>query len=283
VRSAVVLGLIGAGGLGYQLALSFSSLRWEQVWTTVYALATLCRVADVAGRAVRRRLGEAAPSGGASLSRDRVLTGAVAGSLLLVAWSWWYLALSPSTLLSSRTREQLGYVAGAGWPPELDGGLLPAIGSAAVETVQMSVIAIALAAGGAVALAGVAARPAGPSSAARRWTGVAVRLALLLLRAVQPPVWALALLFVFLPGVLPGALDWASTPLACWAGWSPQAPRRSAPGCTPRSRRSEGRPSRCRSTAGRWPSGTPCWWGCWAPVASACCSRGASRPSTGLR
>ena len=29
---------------------------------------------------------------------------------------------------------------------------------------------------------------------------------LLLLRAVPPPVWALVLLFVFLPGVLPGAL-----------------------------------------------------------------------------
>lgn len=206
VRSAVVLGLIGAGGLGYQLALSFSALRWEQVWTTVYALAALCLVADLAGRKVRRRLATASPSGGASLRRDPVLTGAVVGSLLLVAWSWWYLALSPATLLSSRTREQLAYVAGAGWPPDLDGDLLSAIGSAAVKTVQMSVIAIALAAGGAVALAGIAARPAGPSSAVRRWTGRAVRLALLLLRAVPPPVWALVLLFVLLPGVLPGAL-----------------------------------------------------------------------------
>jgi phosphonate transport system permease protein len=33
-----------------------------------------------------------------------------------------------------------------------------------------------------------------------------VRAALLLLRAVPPPVWALVLLFVLLPGVLPGAL-----------------------------------------------------------------------------
>ena len=206
VRSAVVLGLIGAGGLGYQLTLSFSSLRWEQVWTTVYALAVLCLLADVAGRGVRRRLRTEHPTGGAGLRRDPVLTGAVVGSLLLVAVSWWYLAPSPSTLLSSRTREQLDYVAGAAWPPDLDGDLLSAIGSAAVTTVQMSVIAIALASGGALALAGVSARPAGPSSAVRRWTGRAVRLVLLLLRAVPPPVWALVLLFVLLPGVLPGAL-----------------------------------------------------------------------------
>ncbi|MGX5656102.1 PhnE/PtxC family ABC transporter permease, partial [Geodermatophilus nigrescens] len=47
VRSAVVLGLIGAGGLGYQLSLSFASLRWAEVWTCVYALALLCLAADV--------------------------------------------------------------------------------------------------------------------------------------------------------------------------------------------------------------------------------------------
>ncbi|TKJ16804.1 ABC transporter permease subunit [Blastococcus sp. CCUG 61487] len=206
VRSAVVLGLIGAGGLGYQLALSFSSLRWEQVWTTVYALAVLCMLADVAGRRVRRRLATASTSGGAVLRRDPVLTGAVVGSLLLAAWSWWYLALSPATLVSERTREQVAYVARAGWPPDTDEALLSAIASTAVDTVQMSVIAIALAATGALALTGVTARPSGPSSLVRRWTGSAVRVGLLLLRAIPPPIWALVLLFVFLPGVLPGAL-----------------------------------------------------------------------------
>jgi phosphonate transport system permease protein len=70
----------------------------------------------------------------------------------------------------------------------------------------MSVIAIALATVGAVALSGVAARPRGRSGLGRRATGMLTRFALLLLRAVPPPVWALVLLFVLLPGVLPGAL-----------------------------------------------------------------------------
>jgi phosphonate transport system permease protein len=69
----------------------------------------------------------------------------------------------------------------------------------------MSVLAIAFATAGAVALAGLSARP--PSARLpRRFTGALVRAALLLLRAVPPPVWALVLLFVLLPGVLPGAL-----------------------------------------------------------------------------
>ncbi|MFW3169380.1 PhnE/PtxC family ABC transporter permease [Geodermatophilus sp. CPCC 206100] len=202
VRSAVVLGLIGAGGLGYQLSLSFASLRWDEVWSAVYALALLCLLADVAGRSVRRRL--AAPAAGPG--RDPVLTGAVLGTLALVAWSWWYLALDPAALASDRAREQLDHVLGAAWPPATDGALLRSIGTLAVDTVQMSVVAIAVAALGAVLLAGPAARPPGRLRPGRRVAGALVRLGLLLLRAVPPPVWALVLLFVLLPGVLPGAL-----------------------------------------------------------------------------
>ncbi|NEK59518.1 ABC transporter permease subunit [Geodermatophilus sabuli] len=202
VRSAVVLGLIGAGGLGYQLSLSFASLRWDEVWTCVYALALLCLTADVAGRAVRRRLATA-PS---AARRDPVLTAAVLGALALTAWSWWFLALSPGTLVSARTGSQLGYVLGAAWPPATDGALLGSIAGLAVDTVQMSVIAIAVATLGAGLLAGVAARPRGPMRPGRRLAGSLVRVVLLLLRAVPPPVWALVLLFVLLPGVLPGAL-----------------------------------------------------------------------------
>ena len=205
VRSAVVLGLIGAGGLGYQLSLSFSSLRWEQVWSCVYALALLCLVADVAGRAVRRRVASPRSSEG-RLHRNPALTTAVVGTLGGVAWSWWYLAISPATLVSDRTGNQLAYVLAAAWPPDTDAPLLRSIASAAVDTVQMSVIAIAVATAGAVLLAGAAAHPPRGASALRRLSGVVVRVALLLLRAVPPPVWALVLLFVLLPGVLPGAL-----------------------------------------------------------------------------
>lgn len=229
VRSAVVLGLIGAGGLGYQLSLSFGSLRWEQVWSCVYALALLCLLADVAGRAVRRRLSAPRPSP-TRLARDRVLTGAVLGALSLVAWSWWYLAVSPATLVADRTAEQLAYVLGAAWPPDTDRELLGALASAAVDTVQMSVIAVAVATAGSVLLAGVAARPAGALNPGRRLAGTAVRVGLLLLRAVPPPVWALVLLFVLLPACCPARWRSASTHWGCWAGWPPRPPRSWTPG-----------------------------------------------------
>lgn len=41
IRSAAVLGIIGAGGLGYEILLSLQSLRYEQLWTFFYALIIL--------------------------------------------------------------------------------------------------------------------------------------------------------------------------------------------------------------------------------------------------
>ena len=38
IRAAAVLGIIGAGGLGYEILLSLQSLRYEQLWTFFYAL-----------------------------------------------------------------------------------------------------------------------------------------------------------------------------------------------------------------------------------------------------
>ncbi|MEJ5868033.1 ABC transporter permease subunit [Pseudokineococcus sp. 5B2Z-1] len=206
VRSAVVLGLIGAGGLGYQLSLSFASLRWDQVWTCVYALTALCVAAVVAGRAVRRRIADPPAPPGDRLRRDPVLVAAGVAVPALVAWSAWYLAVSPAALVDDRAREQLALLVSAAWPPDVSGPLLVALAGAAVVTVQTSVVAVALATAGAVLLAGLTTRPAHRVAVPRALAGVLVRTALLVLRAVPPPVWALVLLFVLRPGVLPGAL-----------------------------------------------------------------------------
>ena len=60
IRSAAVLGIIGAGGLGYQILLSLQSLRYEQMWTLMIALVILSGSTDFCSAMLRRRLG--APS-----------------------------------------------------------------------------------------------------------------------------------------------------------------------------------------------------------------------------
>ena len=81
----------------------------------------------------------------------------------------------------------------------------------------------------------MAAHPAGPVSLPRRLAGSVVRLVLLLLRAVPPPIWALVLLFVLLPGVLPGAPGPVNSSQLFERNTAVSIPRRassrSAPGC----------------------------------------------------
>ena len=46
LRTSVVLGTIGAGGLGFELAVSFQSLRYREIWTLIFALLMLSAIAD---------------------------------------------------------------------------------------------------------------------------------------------------------------------------------------------------------------------------------------------
>lgn len=191
VRSAVILGMIGAGGLGFQLSLSFSALEYGEMWTSIYALVAVSAAADLWGATLRRR-------GSPRLVRRS----AVAGVGLLVV-SVVHLGPDFGRLVSARTRSLLVELAGRAWPPSPTGGW-GALVRPTIETLQMSLLAIALGSSLAVVAAFVAAR--GGRTRRRRAVAAAARLALLVTRAIPPPVWALLVLFVLFPGPLPGAV-----------------------------------------------------------------------------
>jgi phosphonate transport system permease protein len=213
----VILGIVGAGGLGLLLEEAFQDLNYGQLWTCVYALVLVCAAGDRVSTWVRRRLGDRhtrrapgrAADGPPAPVRDRLLLLAALGGVAVVAWSWLSLGVRPSTLVSARAREQAAFVADRAWPPATDTGTLAELLRLSLETLQMSVLAVVLATGLAVLLAPVAARSR-QQGARRRVAGALCRGVFLLLRAVPAPVWALALLFVMLPGPLPGALALAA-------------------------------------------------------------------------
>ena len=192
IRSAVILGLIGAGGIGLQLSLALSGLQYGQMWTLIYVLMAISAAADLWGATLRRHS-----------SGRGIRFSLVAGAVLVVA-SWAYLRPDLGRLFGAETRTLLADLASRAWPPSLpeDGwvGLL----RRSFETVQMSLLAIALASLLALAVAFVAAR--GGTTPARRLGAGSARLVLLVTRAIPPPVWALLFLFVLFPGPLPGAL-----------------------------------------------------------------------------
>ena len=192
IRSAVILGMIGAGGLGLELNLTFQSLRYREMWTLIYALVVISALADVWGAGLRRR----------ATAREVRLSLAAGAAMVVAAFA--HLRPDLGRLFAGRTRTLLADIAASAWPPAAPadgwGGLL----RRSVETVEMSVLAIAIGGALAVLAAFVAAR--GGETPARRVVAAVARQALLVTRAVPPPVWALLVLFVLFPGPLPGAV-----------------------------------------------------------------------------
>lgn len=215
IRSAAILGIIGAGGLGFQLALSFQTLQYNEIWTFLYTLIALCALTDLWSSVARSRRARA----GTGARRDRILVGsAVVGAVLVPSAAWW-VSLDLTALWADETWELVSLLLADAWPPRADADGLTGLLSLAGGTLSMSILAMVLAFCGAALLAFPAAnslltrpviKPFRSTQLPARATRLVVvgmtRTLFILLRAVPPPVWALLFLFVLFPGILPGAL-----------------------------------------------------------------------------
>jgi phosphonate transport system permease protein len=229
IRSAAVLGIIGAGGLGYQILLSLQSLRYEQLWTLFFALFGLSGAVDLSSALLRRHLGS--PSRlDLNLRKSKPRRNKVTSSVVLIAMlllillilvpvCFWVVQADFSKLWSPRTWNLLEDVAQSSVPPTLSGEILRQLALLSGQTVAMSILAIAFAGMGGILLSFPAAYnfflPGGLMSAAGQnpvgqilaWIGLLLtRSILLICRAIPAPIWALVMLFVLFPGVLPGAI-----------------------------------------------------------------------------
>lgn len=245
LRSAAVLGVIGAGGLGYQILLSLQSLRYEQLWTGFYALMLLNGAVDAWSGWLRRQMGFVSRMELTASAGKRSKTTAVGhsqnqdsqsqdnqsqhrhGHRLWIQLSWGAIALSVPLCFAylnidwsrwGRARSLFADIAAQVTPsqvlPQFSWSLMPV----AVQTVAMSVLAITLAGLAGIAFSFPAAQnfflPGGllrPVGEHRRWsigqvTMLSARLVLLGARAIPAPILALVILYGMFPGILPGAL-----------------------------------------------------------------------------
>ncbi|HCF29953.1 MAG TPA: phosphate ABC transporter permease [Cyanobacteria bacterium UBA11049] len=241
IRSAAVLGIIGAGGLGYQILLSLQSLRYEQMWTLLIALVVLSGSTDFCSAMLRRRLG--APSrldlnflmrspqntrggwGDGGTRREIGCTPLVPlspcllvpflGAVVLVIFSFWYVKADFSKLWSLRTAQLLTKLIDGAFPPDIS--QISQLFTLATQTLAMSILAIAIAGVGGILLSFPAANnfllPGGildTGGNQNRIVAIAIlfftRLLLLFTRAIPEPIWALIFIFVLFPGILPGAI-----------------------------------------------------------------------------
>lgn len=232
IRAAAVLGIIGAGGLGYQILLSLQSLRYEQVWTFLIALIALNGLTDFWSALLRHRLG--APSRldlnvlklkagkKPDYQRDLIVRGSFLAMVVLIIFSFWYVEADFSKLWAPRTAELLAGVVRDVFPP--DGSQLSQLFTLSLQTLAMSILAMAGAGFGGIVCSFPAAHnfllPGGIFAPGNSSSGVLggqnpgwgsvvlifTRFLLLVARAVPEPIWALLFLFVLFPGILPGAI-----------------------------------------------------------------------------
>lgn len=198
VRSSVVLGMIGAGGIGFQIAVSEDGLNYDELWTLIYALIIMSAIADWWGASLRSRP-----------SRRRLRVSVVVATVLTAA-SAWHLGLRPWEILAGDARSEFARVAGDSWPPQLPRGGWRELFDSAIDTLQLSIIAISIAASLAVPAALLAARPSHRGEQRHRqpaaFVAALARGLLLFCRAVPPPLWALLILFVTYPGPIAGGV-----------------------------------------------------------------------------
>ncbi|WP_148612952.1 PhnE/PtxC family ABC transporter permease [Nocardioides rubriscoriae] len=227
VRSTVLLGAVGVGGLGQELVVSLSSRNWDEVWTLIAAVIVLSALVDAWSGRLRTDMAVASCSewsagdstggvGAAGRRRSRSTwarwtTIAVVPGLII---AWVASGVSLSGLTSNRTRMLTGRLLDDLIPPALPRGGAGEVISAVLDTLAMAVLAMAIAVLITVVVspwAVTARRGGGPPAPlpvrSARWLAWAVaRIVLLVLRSVPPTVWAVIALLALFPGVLPGAL-----------------------------------------------------------------------------
>jgi phosphonate transport system permease protein len=225
IRSAAVLGLIGAGGLGYQILLSLQSLKYDEVWTFLYFLILLSGLTDGWSSVLHRRLHVTRHGKHTTgLSRngsagDPFARFSMVALVALVPFSFWYAGIDFGKLFAPRTSQLLAGVIEDVFPPNLNPGLIANLFDLSAQTLSMSILAITVAGVGGLLLSFPAAATfslrngisdansrGGPHSLVGPAVLFLSRGVLLVSRAMSEGIWALLVLFVFFPGILPGAL-----------------------------------------------------------------------------
>jgi phosphonate transport system permease protein len=236
LRTSVVLGFVGAGGIGFALRDAFGGLLYPQALGIVIVIVLMIALFEfVSGRIRSSLLGEAAAGlpahGWTGLGRlgsaarripnpppchpvtepqtaggslrppwtHRRLTGAFYLVLFLGLVVYSLGALDISFLELIRAVPEIWVVAGRLFPPEFGNGLGPQIFSAMVETIAIGFVATVIGATMAVPIALLAARNVAPA----RWIYAAARYGLVIWRGI--PELILAVIFVSAIGLGPMA------------------------------------------------------------------------------
>lgn len=222
LRSATVMGMIGGGGIGYQILLSFQSLRFDELWTLFYALMILSVLMDSISSfnmtnfrnfvSKKIQIRNTYPS-----KRSFSIALRNGGNLLLISFlflgSLRFSLPHPATLFSQKSLKNIEYLLQSSFPIEMSPQKLILLSGLSLETLFMAYLAIMIAVFLALGLSSLYISFSAPASTRNcsykinhRAGRFVLRTVSLALRVIPPPVWALISQMIFFPGIIPGSL-----------------------------------------------------------------------------
>lgn len=216
IRSSAIMSFVGLGGLGYQIQLSLTELRYNEVWTFLFFLIVIVSAVDLWSSLLRKKMAEAAAPKLSFVKFSAVALTAIAAA----SWMFIYIAEAASLLeiFNARNLEHTkNFLSGLLGIGEAEPAFFSleswknAIGLA-VETLHISIIAIGLSAAGMLLTVIPAARNAaeGTLTLKRKWYNwplyLVTRGLYIISRSVPELVWAMIIVYVLKPGILPGAI-----------------------------------------------------------------------------
>lgn len=232
VRTASVLGLVGAGGIGYEIGLSMRLFEYGQVLTLILAFVGLLALTDAASRRLRAWLNSRV-AGNAEQPQAAAIAGPTPGfpkrararrlllwfALLIGVWaSFYFSGFTPEALAEANFLKQATRFFAAMLPPELSRNFIGSLGVLLLQTIAIAVLGTLIG----VLLGSLAALPATasliflqPDSPGRHSRGERslrwlvfwlARLALNLLRAIPELVWVLVCILAIGIGPFAGTI-----------------------------------------------------------------------------
>ena len=232
VRAASVLGMVGAGGIGYEISISMRLFEYGQVLTLILALIALLALTDTASKWLRARMARQASGMAVPLERDGSReTGPMvaapasarrfAASLVLAAAalvSFYFSGFTPEALTQRNViMHAWRFIAGM-VPPDFTGTFLAKLAALTLQTFAISFLGtiIGLTLGAVLAIPATAslvflnADATGRHGVAERsvrWTGFwLARLALNFMRAIPELVWVLVCILAIGIGPFAGTI-----------------------------------------------------------------------------
>jgi phosphonate transport system permease protein len=221
IRSSTIMSFVGLGGLGYQIQLSLADLKFDEVWTFLFFLILLVIIVDL-WSGLLRRSNNSFFSAHPLLQYFSVERLSILIFTLLVCGSWYYVRfVQDASLLQLFSNENAQYALkffrgllglNEEQPAFLNMEYWKTAISLTWETLLMSIMAIGIATIVTLLTVIPAARNFAngtltASSSFWQWLSYGIiRVAYIFSRAVPELIWAMLIVFLLQPGLLPGAL-----------------------------------------------------------------------------